>query len=109
MQVYRDGAQFFKVLCEPVRLLIIDLLSCNEMCACEILECLSISQSTLSHHMKVLIDNGLVISRKEATWMHYTLNRETIARLLQFINTLTQAKADCICFTSGRKNKKRRS
>jgi len=100
MQIYEDGAQLFKVLGEPIRLLIIDLLSCQEMCACDILECLSIGQSTLSHHMKILIASKLVICRKEGTSMYYQLNRETIATTVQFIDKLTQTKADCICFTA---------
>ncbi|MFR3063393.1 MAG: ArsR/SmtB family transcription factor [Holdemanella porci] len=40
-------------------------------CACVILEELSITQSTLSHHMKLLCDCGLVDSRKDGRWMHY--------------------------------------
>ncbi len=52
------------------------MLSCGELCACEILEKFSITQPTLSHHMKILCDCGLVNGRKEGKWMHYSLNGE---------------------------------
>jgi ArsR family transcriptional regulator len=87
----------FKALCNPVRLQILDMLSCGEICACEILEKLTITQPTLSHHMKVLIANDLVASRKEATWIYYTLNLESFSRLQEILNTLTKPKDYCIC------------
>ena len=67
------------------------------MCACKILEGLLISQSTLSHHMKVLINSGLVTSRKDATWIYYSINRENIEKLHVSIEELTSQKDNCIC------------
>lgn len=94
---YATESKIFKVLSEPTRLKILDILSCKEMCACNILDSLSISQSTLSHHMKALMDCGLVTGRKEATWMYYTISRERVGNLHQAIDALTQPKEDCIC------------
>ena len=70
---YMEYAQFFKVLSDPNRLMIVDMLSCGELCACVILEKFHITQPTLSHHMKTLCDCGLVTGRKEGKWTYYSL------------------------------------
>lgn len=99
--------QYFKTLSVPIRLKIINMLSCGELCACELLEGLSISQSTLSHHMKVLTESGLVLSRKKATWMYYSINKEDVERLHQLIDRVTTPHDDCICYSyKGRKKQK---
>jgi ArsR family transcriptional regulator len=92
----------FKALSDETRLKIIDMLSCGEMCACEILEAFSISQSTLSYHMKTLVDSGLVNGVRDGAWMRYTLNKEKTDAILAFFNYITSVKEDCIC----NKNKK---
>ena len=74
MGSYSDYATTLKALGEETRLKIIDMLSCGEMCACDILEKLNISQSTLSYHMNLLNKSELVNARKEGSWMRYTLN-----------------------------------
>lgn len=89
--------EILKALSEPTRLKIIDMLSCGEMCGCKLLEGLSITQSTLSHHMKILMDCGLVSGRKEATWVYYTLQMEQVEQFHRYIDELTHPKADCIC------------
>ena len=61
VQSYAEYVPAFKAISDETRLRIIDMLSCGEMCACDILEGLSISQSTLSYHMKILADSGLVM------------------------------------------------
>ena len=63
-----------KALSEPNRLRVIQILTSGEKCGCELLEQLQISQPTLSHHMRTLEDCGLVSSRKEGKWSHYSLN-----------------------------------
>lgn len=62
---YEDNAKIIKALSDANRLKIIDILSCGEMCACDILKHFEFTQPTLSHHMKVLIDCGLVKHRKK--------------------------------------------
>ncbi|MBF0363387.1 MAG: winged helix-turn-helix transcriptional regulator [Oligoflexia bacterium] len=94
---YDKVVEIFKALSEPMRIKILDVVSCRELCACEILECLSISQSTLSHHMKVLISCDLVIGRKEATWMYYSINKETIANIHNILDIITSKKSNCVC------------
>ncbi len=68
------AARTFKALGDENRIHILRLLRSGEKCACELLEATAISQPTLSHHMKILVDAGLVTGRKEGKWMHYTIN-----------------------------------
>jgi ArsR family transcriptional regulator len=75
---YRDDARKFKALADENRLAIMMSLQQKEKCACYLLEELNISQSTLSHHMKLLCDSGLVDYRKEGKWMHYSLSEEGV-------------------------------
>lgn len=96
---YEQKTKIFKALSEQMRLKILDMLSCKELCACELLSGLSISQPTLSHHMKVLIECDLVKGRKDATWMYYSINMQTIKELKEFMDYLTNEKDSCICKT----------
>ena len=95
---YKKYSRLFKVLSDPNRLMIIDMLSCGELCACVILEKFNISQPTLSHHMKSLCDSGLVIGRKEGKWMHYSLSEKTVLTYRSILLELTSYKESCICF-----------
>jgi len=87
----------FKALSDETRLKIIDMLSCGELCACEILEAFSITQSTLSYHMKTLVESGLVIGVRDGAWMRYTLNKEKTNAAISFLTEITSEKEDCIC------------
>lgn len=87
----------FKALSDETRLKIIDMLSCGELCACDILEAFSISQSTLSYHMKTLVDSGLVNGVRDRAWMRYTLNKEKTNDVFAFFKNITSEKEDCIC------------
>lgn len=89
----------FKALADETRLKIIDMLSCGTMCACDILEEFSISQSTLSYHMRILTESGLVSANRDGSWMRYTLNRQKADELLEFLKIITNDKEDCICKT----------
>jgi ArsR family transcriptional regulator len=73
---YENNARIFKALCDPNRLMIIEMLQGGEKCACKILNDLNIVQSTLSHHMKILCESGFVDSRRDGKWMRYSLNKE---------------------------------
>lgn len=84
-----DIALICKAMGDSSRLEIIRMISNEEKCACELLEAFDITQPTLSHHMKVLCDCGLVHSRKDGKWVHYTLNRATIEKFKDFISKLT--------------------
>jgi ArsR family transcriptional regulator len=94
---YKENTLFFKALSEPNRLMIVDMLSCGELCACVILEKFNITQPTLSHHMKILCDCGLVNGRKEGKWMYYSLNEKIIKHFKMFLDEVTSLKDSCIC------------
>jgi len=96
-ETYKEYAKFFKVLSDPNRLMIMDMLSCGELCACVILEEFQITQPTLSHHMKSLCDCELVIGRKDGKWTYYSLNDEVVQNVRTFLEELTKAKENCIC------------
>ena len=83
---YEDNIKILKALGEINRLKIVDMLSSGEKCACIILESFHFTQPTLSHHMKVLIDSGIVKCRKEGTWMHYSLDKELCSDVVKFLN-----------------------
>lgn len=94
---YDDNAKIIKALSDGNRLKIIDILSCGEKCACDILEHFQFTQPTLSHHMKVLIDCGLVRFRKEGLWSHYSLNITNCNKLILFFMNIITNTDDCIC------------
>lgn len=96
--IYRDTAKVLKAIAEPKRLRIVDMLSCGELCACNILEAFHITQPTLSHDMKVLVDAGLVNDRREGKNIYYSLNQDTIQHVQDILKQVFTEKADCICY-----------
>src|SRR5574344_2982368 len=73
-------------LSDGTRLEIVRLLSkSGELCACELLKELSITQGTLSHHMKDLAASGIVVSRKEGKWCHYALNAKALCEMVEYL------------------------
>jgi ArsR family transcriptional regulator len=86
---YQSAAKVFKAFCDPNRLIILELLQDGEKCACKLQEELHISQSTLSHHMKVLCDAGVVEGRKEGKWTHFSISEEGSRRAMQLLKKLT--------------------
>lgn len=86
---YKDDVKLIKALADENRLAILEMLQKEEKCACYILEELDITQPTLSHHMKILCDSGLVDSRKDGKWMHYSLSFEGCRKLRAFTEKYT--------------------
>ncbi|MDD6311825.1 MAG: metalloregulator ArsR/SmtB family transcription factor, partial [Firmicutes bacterium] len=78
---YKEEVKLIKALADENRLAILEMLQKEEKCACYILEELDISQPTLSHHMKILCESGLVDSCKDGKWMHYSLSFEGCKKL----------------------------
>ena len=81
----KNTTKMFKALSDENRLLIFELLKTGEMCACKLLEELNIGQPTLSHHMKILCESGLVEARKEGKWMHYSISQKDVKFLNSWI------------------------
>ena len=87
-------AKIFKAFCDERRIDIIKLLSTGEKCGCKLLDELNISQPTLSHHMKILCDAGIVIPRKEGKWTHYRIDEEQSKKTIELLKTLIDVKDD---------------
>jgi ArsR family transcriptional regulator len=94
---YTKNTVLLKAFADTNRLLIIEMLSCGEICACKILEKLNITQPTLSHHMKILCDCELASGRKEGKWTYYTLNNKIIDDFILFLRDITTESDDCVC------------
>lgn len=99
---YAEYAKIFKILSDPKRLKILDMLSGGELCACKILEEFHITQPTLSHDMKMMCDAGIVFARKEGKWMQYSLNLEKLNDVYKTLGKIIVPKeyagiVDCDC------------
>lgn len=81
-------AELFKALGDENRIRILKLLYDGEKCACVLLEDLQITQPTLSHHMKILCDSGIVDGRKEGKWMYYSISRQGASDAVQCLSNL---------------------
>lgn len=82
----KEYANMFKAIGDETRLFILkNLITNDELCACKLLEMVNCNQSTLSHHMKILTDNGLVIARKDWKWVHYLINKEKVELLNNYL------------------------
>ncbi|HCT65120.1 MAG TPA: transcriptional regulator [Lachnospiraceae bacterium] len=93
-----DFALIFKALGDSNRLQIVQMLSDGEKCACKLLEQFEITQPTLSHHMRILCECGMVRVRKEGKWSHYSLSEEMLTMLKLFVNSLNASKdGECVC------------
>lgn len=97
MDKYEVNANRFKALSDPNRLKIMDLLSCGELCACELLKHFDFTQPTLSHHMKILQECELVMSRKQGIWNYYGLNNKITNKSVLFLMEITTDTDDCVC------------
>lgn len=80
-----------KALGDDTRAKIFEMLKGGELCACKILEGLNITQPTLSHHMKILCDCGLVIARKDWKWTHYSIDKNKLESLKSWLE-ITEEK-----------------
>ena len=96
----RKTALIFKAFCDENRIRILKMLTSGEKCACKMLEELNVTQPTLSHHMKILCDSGVVVGRKEGKWMHYSICSESLAELsarLRQLLTAANVPDNCCC------------
>jgi len=69
--------------------MVLELLQGGEKCACVLLERVRVGQSTLSHHMRILVESGIVSARKEGKWMYYSISEEGSERAVLLLHELT--------------------
>lgn len=77
-------AALFRVLSEPARLQMLNLIAAQsnqEVCACELVESLGLSQPTISHHLKVMYEAGLLEKERRGTWIYYRIVQDRLAAL----------------------------
>ena len=84
----KKTATIFKAFCDENRIKILDMLSTGEKCACRLLEEIDVTQPTLSHHMKILCDSGIVVGRKEGKWTHYSISQKGIDEAQKYLDIL---------------------
>lgn len=87
----KEIAAIFKALGDENRIKILQLLSNGEKCACRLLEGIDVTQPTMSHHMKILCDAGIVNGRKEGKWMYYSISEKGTAFAKQSLDLLINA------------------
>jgi ArsR family transcriptional regulator len=81
-------AVLFHALSDQTRLELLNRLKQGEQCVCELTDALQAGQSRLSFHLRVLKEAGLIHDRPEGRWMYYSLNREGLEDLEDFIGEL---------------------
>ncbi len=82
-------AVIFKAFCDENRIRIIKSLRSGEKCACRLLEEIDVTQPTLSHHMKILCEAGIVVGRKEGKWTHYSISQKGVEQAKNCLGFLT--------------------
>ena len=80
----------FKALSDETRLRTVQLLASGELCACKILEEFNVTQPTLSYHMNILCQSGLVESYREGSWTKYSLNKERLIAMRELCDGITR-------------------
>ena len=91
MQKYLENAKVFMAFCDETRLKVLELLRNGEKCASVLLEQVSVGQSTLSHHMKILVESGIVTARKVHKWTYYSIcdnGRQYVTEMFRQLSTL---------------------
>jgi ArsR family transcriptional regulator len=78
----RDLAELFKALADPTRVAIVNRLAAgDECCVCDLTDAFELSQPTVSHHLRILRDVGLVDAERRGTWAYYRIVPDAIDRL----------------------------
>ena len=77
-------APLFKALADPMRLRLLSLIACHdggESCVCDLLEAFDVTAPSISYHLKILREAGLISSERRGTWVYYRVNPDVMARM----------------------------
>ena len=77
-------AALFKAVADPVRLRLLSLIACHdggESCVCDLLEAFDLTAPSVSYHLKILREAGLISSQRRGTWVYYRVNPTVMARM----------------------------
>lgn len=88
-----EQVKMISALADPTRLRIVEMLAgaCDEICVCDITTQFDLGQPTISHHLKVLRDAGMVTWEKRGLWVYYKLNRPAFEEVTGYLNGLLSA------------------
>lgn len=97
--LYQKNANVFKAFCDEKRLRILELLGSGEKCACVLMDEMNMPQSSLSYHLKVLCESGIVQARQEGKWTHYKISGQGAVEAMNLLEELTcnTVKETAIC------------
>ena len=87
-----EPARVFKALGDPVRLRLLSMIASQaggEVCVCDLTPAFDLSQPTISHHLKLLREAGLIAAERRGTWVYYRLIPETTDRLAAILTRRT--------------------
>ncbi|WP_025725496.1 ArsR/SmtB family transcription factor [Acholeplasma granularum] len=93
-------ANFYKVLSDPVRVEILKTLAHGPLCVCQLLEYFTITQPTLSYHLKLMEKQNILKSKKEGTWVYYEMNHEMIEVVFNDFKDLIYKKENQLITTA---------
>jgi ArsR family transcriptional regulator len=87
--IHAQNAKIYKAFCDENRQQILELLRSGEKCACVLMEKTGISQSAISYHMKILIEAGIVSTRQDGKWTHYSISAVGCAHAVKTLREIT--------------------
>ena len=94
--IYEQRAKVFKAFCDERRQRILELLQNGEQCACKLIEGTGMAQSTLSYHMKILCESGIVQGREVGKWTHYSIDPAGSQFAMDLLKQITAVQADAV-------------
>ena len=94
--IYEQRAKVFKAFCDERRQRILELLQSGEQCACKLIEGTGMAQSTLSYHMKILCESGIVQGREVGKWTHYSIDPAGSQFAMDLLKQITAVQADAV-------------
>lgn len=101
---YLSEAKIFKAFCDEKRLRILDILQGGEKCVCALIEEIELPQSTMSYHMKILCDSGVVEGRQAGKWTHYSISPKGLVSATEILKGFAFQRAtqnkEQVCCTS---------
>jgi len=86
---YEEKAKIFKALSDERRLRILELLHHGEKCTCILTEEVNMPQSSLSYHMKILCEAGIVTGREDGKWTHYQISKQGSEKAIAILREIT--------------------
>ena len=92
----QEFARILKAIAEPARLRLVSLVAAhegNEACVCDLIDPVGLGQPTVSHHLKILVDAGVLDREKRGIWSYYSLRAETLERVAAFLTPSSSGHA----------------